>query len=282
MRITDVEDDRVETFLVGTGPRPLTILIVSGDCAWSRPLRRALVRRGARPMLASGMADAERLAAASPPEVLVVGDEFSEELASRAMGMARRQKPSSELIVLDPGERREPSGMGLGLLYSGHRSSGAGVLVDVLERAFPGRLRGACHGSDAPPLVLCVDDDRNYLHSLARLIRHHGYRVASFEGAPTALEAISELRPSVAVVDLSMPGMDGFALTRAIASRFGDRLPVVVLTGRVSSSDLLAGYGDGASYYLTKSSPPARVLRIIDYLAGSLASEERELIETLL
>src|SRR5689334_11502417 len=126
MRITDIEDDRGGTLPGGAGPRPLSILIVSRDCAWSRPLRRALVRRGARPMLASGMAEAERLAAAFPPEVLLVGDELSEELASRAMGLARRQKPSSELVVLDPGERREPSGMGLGLLYSGHRSAGAG------------------------------------------------------------------------------------------------------------------------------------------------------------
>jgi CheY-like chemotaxis protein len=228
------------------------------------------------------MAEAERLAAVSPPEVLVLGDALSESLASGALGLAHRQKPPAEIILLDPGHRREPSGMGLGLLYSGHRSAGSRVLVEILERAFPGRLPGGRGAPAVPPLVLCVDDDPGYLHSISRLIRHHGYRVAPFEEATSALQAISDLEPCVALVDLGMPGMDGLELTRAISSRFGDRLPVVVLTGRESSSDLLAGYERGASYYLPKSSPPVRVLRILDYLAGSLDEEERELMETLL
>src|SRR5262249_51905146 len=139
--------------------------------------------------------------------------------------------------VLEPGNGVEPSGLGLGLLYSCRRSLGPRILMEILERTFPGRFSTESGARQVAPLVLCVDDDPAYLNSLTRLIRNHGYRVAPFEEALPALEAIPDLRPSVAVVDISMSGMDGFTMTQEIHTRFGDRLPVVLLTGRDSSSD---------------------------------------------
>jgi len=80
----------------------------------------------------------------------------------------------------------------------------------------------------APPLLLLVDDDPAILESLSIHLGADGYRVATAQSGQAALDLIRHELPAVAIVDLMMPGMDGFETSRRL-KRHAD-VPIVVLT----------------------------------------------------
>jgi CheY-like chemotaxis protein len=124
-----------------------------------------------------------------------------------------------------------------------------------------------------------VDDDRAYLDSLSRFLRRRGYDVSCHESARQALEALPKIRPELAIVDILMPVMDGLALTRRIHQDFKGEVPVVVLTGLPSKEAYHRARESGASYCLTKPCKPEDFLNIVDFIAGDLDQEERELVK---
>ena len=122
-----------------------------------------------------------------------------------------------------------------------------------------------------PPLsVLVVDDDRDYVESTVTLLRLHGYRARGETSGGRAVEAPAADPPDVALVDLAMPGLNGFEVARRLR-----RLPappfLVAVTGRTAAWDqqqaALAGFG----VYLTKPVPPddlIDLLRMCDQSRG--------------
>lgn len=81
---------------------------------------------------------------------------------------------------------------------------------------------------DPRPLLLLVDDDPDILRSLSIHLRADGYRVQTATGGQEALEALRRELPVLAIVDLMMPGMDGFETSRRI-KRSAD-VPILILT----------------------------------------------------
>jgi CheY-like chemotaxis protein len=82
----------------------------------------------------------------------------------------------------------------------------------------------------APPAILLVDDSALERNALARLLRDAGYAVTEAAGGAEALERIRSMPPQIVLLDLQMPGTDGFdVLTSLHASNPG--LPVIVLSG---------------------------------------------------
>jgi CheY-like chemotaxis protein len=95
---------------------------------------------------------------------------------------------------------------------------------------------------DQRPLVLVVDDYQDAREMYAEYLSFSGFRVAEAANGIEALEKAFELRPDVILMDLSLPGLDGWAATRQLKT--DDRtkdIPVVALTGHA-----LAGASDGA------------------------------------
>lgn len=130
-------------------------------------------------------------------------------------------------------------------------------------------------------LILIVDDEP----ALARLSRAKlqadGYAVATTTNGADALVAIEEDRPDLVVLDIMMPGMDGFEVLRRI--RATSQLPVILLTARTSDTDKLTGLHGGADDYMTKPFNPdelsARVAAVIRRAAGvSSATEQANLV----
>ena len=114
-----------------------------------------------------------------------------------------------------------------------------------------------------PPLsVLVVDDEPDLVESTVALLELHGYRARGETGGEQAVEAAAADPPDVALVDLGMPGIDGFEVARRLR-----RLPrppfLVAVTGRTSDWDRdqagLAGFG----VYLTKPVPPSELIDLI-------------------
>jgi CheY-like chemotaxis protein len=77
-----------------------------------------------------------------------------------------------------------------------------------------------------------VDDHRDALLICETSLRAAGYRTVTAASGAEALACLAELRPALVVLDLAMPGVDGFAVARAIRGRLGfDDLPILVFTG---------------------------------------------------
>jgi two-component system, OmpR family, response regulator MprA len=99
--------------------------------------------------------------------------------------------------------------------------------------------------------ILVVDDERAVRESLERALRLEGYEVALAEDGAQALGTLADQAPDAMVLDLMMPGVDGFEVCRRMRSS-GDRTPVLVLTARDSVTDRVSGLDAGADDYLVK------------------------------
>lgn len=130
--------------------------------------------------------------------------------------------------------------------------------------------------------VLCVDDDPEFLRSVARLLSRRGYRVSAFEDADRALEAIPWLKPDVALVDIMMPGMGGFGLAEKIREQSQGRIPVVFLSALDTDETYYEGHQRGARYMVEKTAGPQKMLDVVDYFAGDLDPREREALKARL
>jgi two-component system response regulator MprA len=99
--------------------------------------------------------------------------------------------------------------------------------------------------------VLVVDDDPQLRQALTRALELDGYEVTTANNGAQALEAVSQRRPDVMVLDVMMPYVGGLDVCRTLRSR-NDRLPILVLTARDEVGDRVAGLDAGADDYLTK------------------------------
>jgi two-component system, cell cycle response regulator DivK len=95
---------------------------------------------------------------------------------------------------------------------------------------------------ETSPLVLVVDDYQDAREMYAEYLSFSGFRVAEASNGLEAVEKALQLQPDVILMDLSLPGMDGWAATRRLKTDERTRtIPVVALTGHA-----LAGASDGA------------------------------------
>src|SRR5947209_20540294 len=100
-------------------------------------------------------------------------------------------------------------------------------------------------------LVLVVDDDEDIRSLVGFRLRRAGYEVLEASDGLEALRLWRRHEPDLVVLDISMPGLDGHAVTRILAS--GEtRVPVIFLSARATEADRVAGLELGAVDYLAK------------------------------
>lgn len=123
------------------------------------------------------------------------------------------------------------------------------------------------------PLVLVVDDDPYVRPVLMRLLQRHGLRVNEASDGYAALEAVARRPPDVILLDIRMPGLDGFEVLRRLsASQHSASIPVIILTANdLSETTRAQGLELGAKAYLEK---PIAYERLVSTISGVLASEE--------
>ena len=98
--------------------------------------------------------------------------------------------------------------------------------------------------------VLLVDDDRRLLSLLERGFRFEGFEVVAAHDGETAAAAASSARPDVVILDVGMPGRDGFAVCRDLRRDLD--VPVIMLTARDEVGDKVRALDLGADDYVTK------------------------------
>lgn len=120
--------------------------------------------------------------------------------------------------------------------------------------------------------VLVVDDEANIVELLSVSLKFQGFEVNSASNGAAALDVAREMRPDALILDVMMPGMDGFGLLRRLRAD-GIDAPALFLTARDSLQDKIAGLTLGGDDYVTKPFSLEEVvarLRVILRRAGRI------------
>ena len=111
---------------------------------------------------------------------------------------------------------------------------------------------GTMSDQDPEKRTILVVDDEEYIRDLVRTaLTFSGFEVAVSADGVTALNDIQQLLPDLIVLDVNMPGFDGFEVVRRLRDS-GDQTPVIFLTARDSEEDRLSGFTKGGDDYVTK------------------------------
>jgi len=101
--------------------------------------------------------------------------------------------------------------------------------------------------------IMVVDDSATQRHYLVELLTRRGYRVLTADNGTDALRTIRAERPSLVVMDVVMPGVNGFQVTRALVRDPDTRsIPVILCTSKAADTDRIWGMRQGASGYFVK------------------------------
>lgn len=119
------------------------------------------------------------------------------------------------------------------------------------------------------PVVLVADDDEDIRALVAFRLERVGYRVLTAVDGAEALSLAVERRPDLALLDLSMPKLDGFEVTRCIRREDGiGRMPVILLTARAQEADVARGFESGADDYVKKPFSPQELAARVQAILG--------------
>jgi two-component system, OmpR family, response regulator BaeR len=110
----------------------------------------------------------------------------------------------------------------------------------------------------APPLILIVEDDTKVAQLLQDYLQVEGLKVHKESNGAVAVEIVQSLTPSVIVLDLMLPGLDGIGVCKAV--RAFSTVPIIMLTARVDEIDRLLGLDSGADDYVCKPFSPREVV----------------------
>ena len=111
--------------------------------------------------------------------------------------------------------------------------------------------------------VLVVDDYPGTAESMATLLRLHGYEVDAARSGLTALELARARRPDAVLLDISMPGMDGFKVAKQLRETFPNPPLLIAITAHGSEEDRRRCLESGFDVHLVKPADPDKVERLI-------------------
>lgn len=115
--------------------------------------------------------------------------------------------------------------------------------------------------------ILVVEDEESLLKLQTILLTSRGYEVVGVTDGSAAIEAVQRQRPDLILLDIMLPGMDGFEVCRRIRENETSRgIPVVMLTAKKGSADREKGMAAGAAAYITKPFKSSQVLDLVGQL----------------
>ena len=109
--------------------------------------------------------------------------------------------------------------------------------------------------------ILVVDDDRNLRKIITTNLELAGYDVTAASSGVEAMEVLEDLQPDLVLLDVMMPGMDGYETTRRIRKHpTNSHVPIILLTAKGEVEDKVQGFDAGADDYITKPFGPQEML----------------------
>ena len=122
---------------------------------------------------------------------------------------------------------------------------------------------------DAPALILVADDDDDVRELVVFRLERAGYQVVTAADGEEAVEVAIDRRPDLCVIDVMMPKLDGYEVTRRLRESDGlSAVPVLLLTASVQEAAVAEGFEAGADHYVKKPFSPQELL---DHVAAVLA-----------
>jgi two-component system, OmpR family, response regulator len=134
-------------------------------------------------------------------------------------------------------------------------------------------------GAEPEARLLVVDDEPTIVELLSASLRFAGFEVATATNGRDALDAARTFRPDLLVLDVMMPGVDGFDVVKRLRGE-GARVPVVFLTARDATEDRITGLTLGGDDYVAKpfslDEVIARIRAVLRRTRGQLAGATNE------
>ncbi len=126
-----------------------------------------------------------------------------------------------------------------------------------------------------PEKILVVDDDIDSLKLIGLMLQRNGYEVIAASAGNQALTKAANERPDLIILDIMMPDMNGYEVTRRLRKNPDtQRIPIIMFTAKTLIDDKVAGFEAGADDYLTKPTHPAELAsRVKAILARSAAQK---------
>jgi DNA-binding response OmpR family regulator len=119
----------------------------------------------------------------------------------------------------------------------------------------------------APTKVLIIDDDPDIVFIMRTFLTREGMQVLDAADGVQGMKAILEESPDVVLLDIMMPGLDGYEVCERIKlGERGSTLPIIFLSAKTSQADIDRGFAAGADDYLTKPFEPMELLETIGRL----------------
>jgi DNA-binding response OmpR family regulator len=137
------------------------------------------------------------------------------------------------------------------------------------------------------PLILIVDDTRVNLQLLGKILMKVHYELAIANSGYEALDMVKEVKPDLILLDVMMPGIDGYDVCKALKSSPDTKdIPVIFLTAKSEKEDIVTGFDLGAVDYVTKPFNSAELLaRVKTHLelkyARDLLAKQNEKLKQL-
>jgi DNA-binding response OmpR family regulator len=113
--------------------------------------------------------------------------------------------------------------------------------------------------------ILVVDDDPAIRQLLTDVLEMDGHEVREAVDGVAAVRALEVLRPDCVILDVMMPGLDGYGVLRTIRAEEGDAIPVIMLTAAAEPDTAVRAWSDGVDYFLAK---PFGADDVLDMVAG--------------
>ena len=115
--------------------------------------------------------------------------------------------------------------------------------------------------------VLIVDDNEDAAKSMGALLTHYGYTVnIAFDGE-TGLDSLMKFSPNLVLLDIGLPGIDGYEVVKRMRKERGDSVTIVALTGFGQPGDKDQAKASGFDYHLTKPVRVSNIQEVIEKMA---------------
>jgi DNA-binding NarL/FixJ family response regulator len=125
--------------------------------------------------------------------------------------------------------------------------------------------------------VFVIDGDRLSLRLLCGLLERDGFQTRVASTGDDAFELMRQERPMLVILDVHIPGTSGYAIQRRLRERFGERLPIILISGeRTEPLDRVAGLMLGADDYIVKPFDPDELVARIHALCRRAGVSESE------
>jgi DNA-binding response OmpR family regulator len=121
----------------------------------------------------------------------------------------------------------------------------------------------------AGQLILIADDSRTIVSMVASRLERSGYEVVTTANGEEALQLATDRQPALVILDVEMPKLDGYEVTRRLrANAETSAIPIVLLTSHDDEVSLATGHEAGATEYITKPFSPQDLVAVIERILG--------------